>query len=75
MQKTLVVVQDGFLNQLRKESVPVRLNLLNGLDFCGLIKAFDSFVLMMEDEKGKQTMVYKHAVTSIACDADAGTTE
>lgn len=67
MQKPLVI-QDVFLNQLRKESVEVCMNLLNGSTMRGLIKGFDSFILIVENEQSEQIMVYKHAIASIIPD-------
>lgn len=64
MQKPLVI-QDVFLNQIRKENVEVCMNLLDGTNMRGLIKGFDSFVLMFENEQKQQVMVYKHAIASI----------
>jgi host factor-I protein len=67
MQKSLII-QDIFLNQLRKESVEVCLNLIDGTNMRGLIKGFDSFILMFENEQTQQVMVYKHAIASIIPD-------
>ena len=67
MQKSLVI-QDIFLNQIRKESVEVCLNLLDGTKMRGLIKGFDSFILVLENEQAQQVMVYKHAIASIVPD-------
>ncbi|MFZ5975544.1 MAG: RNA chaperone Hfq [Bacillota bacterium] len=67
MQKS-VVIQDIFLNQLRKEGTGVCLNLLDGTNMRGQIKGFDSFILMFENERQQQVMVYKHAIASIIPD-------
>lgn len=58
------VLQDVFLNQVRKERIPVTMYLVNGFQMRGLVKGFDSFTVVMDCE-GKQTLVYKHAISSI----------
>jgi host factor-I protein len=57
-------LQDGFLNQVRKENIPVTIYLVNGYQLKGHIKAFDSFTVVLENE-GKQQLVYKHALSTI----------
>jgi host factor-I protein len=56
-------IQDTFLNQLRKESVPVTVYLTNGFQIRGQIKAFDNFTIIIDSE-GRQQMVYKHAIST-----------
>ncbi|KJU84866.1 Host factor Hfq [Candidatus Magnetobacterium bavaricum] len=61
-------LQDAFLNQLRKEKVPVTMYLTNGVRLRGSIKAFDNFVILMKD--ARLQLIYKHAVSSIIPDDD-----
>lgn len=56
-------IQDTFLNQLRKESIPVTVFLTNGFQIRGIIKAFDNFTIVI-DSDGRQQMVYKHAIST-----------
>lgn len=56
-------IQDTFLNQLRKENIPVTVFLTNGFQIRGLIKAFDNFTIVI-DSDGRQQMVYKHAIST-----------
>ncbi|WP_017727408.1 RNA chaperone Hfq [Halalkalibacterium ligniniphilum] len=63
--KSTVNIQDHFLNQLRKENIPVTVFLLNGFQLRGLIKGFDNFTIVLESE-GKQQLVYKHAISTFA---------
>ncbi|WNR42296.1 RNA chaperone Hfq [Paenibacillus roseipurpureus] len=56
-------IQDNFLNQLRKESIPVTVYLTNGFQIRGLIRAFDNFTIIIDSE-GRQQMVYKHAIST-----------
>lgn len=58
-----VNLQDHFLNQLRKEKIPVIIYLTNGVRLKGLIKAFDNFVILLKESN--QSLVYKHAISTI----------
>lgn len=57
-------LQDAFLNQARRQRVPLTVFLTNGFQFRGLVKGFDSFIVVL-DSDGKQNMVYKHAISTI----------
>lgn len=57
-------LQDVFLNACRKENIQVTVFLTNGFQFNGLVKAFDSFTVMLVSA-GKQMMVYKHAISTV----------
>ena len=39
-------LQDPFLNQLRKEHVPVSIYLVNGIKLQGQIESFDQYVVL-----------------------------
>lgn len=56
-------IQDVFLNQVRKDNIPVTVYLTNGFQIRGNIKAFDNFTIIIDSE-GKQQMVYKHAIST-----------
>ena len=58
-------LQDMFLNTLRKEKTEVTIFLTHGYQIKGTIKGYDSFVIMV-DSDGRQQMIYKHAVSTIA---------
>ena len=64
MNKSPINLQDLFLNQIRKENIPVTVYLINGFQLKGLVKGFDNFTVIIEFE-GKQQMVYKHAISTI----------
>lgn len=64
MIKSQANLQDGFLNQCRKENIPVTVYLVNGYQLKGLIKGFDNFTVVLENE-GKQQLVYKHALSTV----------
>lgn len=59
-----VILQEVLLNQVRKDSVGVSVQLLNGEMHKGLVKGFDSFTIIIES-KGLQVLIYKHAIASI----------
>lgn len=58
-------MQDYFLNQARKEKIPLTIYLINGFQFRGLVKGFDNFTVNLVDTDGRQNIVYKHAVSTI----------
>ena len=64
MQKTQNL-QDTFLNYIRREKIPVTLFLMNGLQLRGVVRSFDSFVVLI-DADGRQQMIYKHAISTVA---------
>ena len=64
MNKNTINLQDVFLNQVRKEHVPITIYLINGYQLKGYVKGFDNYTIVMEMD-GKQQLVYKHAVSTI----------
>ena len=62
-------LQDLFLNQLRKEKIPVLLYLTNGVRLKGIIKGFDNFVILLKD--ANEQLIYKHAVSTIVPEKNA----
>lgn len=61
-------LQDNYLNQLRKDKVPVVVYLINGVRLKGIIKGFDSFVIVLKE--ATQQLIYKHAVSTIVPEKD-----
>lgn len=57
-------LQDVFLNQARKDKIPVTIYLTNGFQFKGIVKGFDNYVVILDCD-GKQNLVYKHAISTI----------
>ena len=57
------MLQDPFLNALRKEKVPVSIFLVNGIKLQGQIDSFDQFVVLLKNTVNQ--MVYKHAISTI----------
>jgi host factor-I protein len=64
MSRSQINLQEAFLNQIRRDSVPITMYLVNGVQLKGVVKGFDSFTVVLEND-GKQSMVYKHAVSTI----------
>lgn len=65
MKNTVLNLQDLFLNNARKERIPVTIYLMNGFQVKGLVKGFDSYVILLEGDNKQQNMLYKHAVSTI----------
>ncbi|NLP47032.1 MAG: RNA chaperone Hfq [Epulopiscium sp.] len=63
MSKSLNL-QDVFLNQVRKDQIPVTIFLTNGFQLKGIVKGFDNFTVILDSE-GKQQMIYKHAISTM----------
>jgi host factor-I protein len=64
MNTKLLNLQDNFLNQIRKENIPVIIYLANGFQLRGAVKGFDNFTVILEND-GKHQLVYKHAISTI----------
>ena len=65
MINKIINLQDSFLNQIRKENnLPVIIYLINGFQLRGVVKGFDNFTVIIEND-GKQQLVYKHAISTI----------
>ncbi len=56
-------LQDPFLNQLRKDRIPVSIYLVNGIKLQGQIESFDQFVVLLRNSVSQ--MVYKHAISTV----------
>ncbi|MET0379499.1 MAG: RNA chaperone Hfq [Spongiibacteraceae bacterium] len=57
------LLQDPFLNTLRREHVPVSIYLVNGIKLQGQIESFDQFVVLLKNTVSQ--MVYKHAISTV----------
>lgn len=64
MNNKAMNLQDVFLNQCRKDRIPITIYLTNGFQFKGMIKGFDNFTVIL-DSDGKQQLVFKHAISTI----------
>ena len=57
------LLQDPFLNALRREHVPVSIYLVNGIKLQGQIESFDQFVVLLKNSVSQ--MIYKHAISTV----------
>ena len=65
MMQTKANLQDLFLLRARREKMPVTMFLMNGFQMRGIITGFDAFVVVLDSE-GRQQIIYKHAISTIA---------
>lgn len=63
--QTKANLQDIFLTKAKRDRVPATLFLMNGFQLRGVITGFDAFVVVL-DSDGKQQVIYKHAISTIA---------
>ena len=64
MASSQSILQDTFLNSVRKNRNPVTLFLVNGVKLQGVITWFDNFSVLLRRE-GTVQLVYKHAISTI----------
>jgi len=57
------ILQEPFLNALRKEKIPVSIYLINGIKLQGQVESFDQYVIILKNAVNQ--MVYKHAISTI----------
>ena len=57
------LLQDPFLNTLRREHIPVSIYLVNGIKLQGQIESFDQYVVLLKNTVTQ--MVYKHAISTV----------
>lgn len=65
MKTNGINIQDVLLNNARKEKVAVTIYLMNGVQIKGQVKGFDNYIILIEDDKKQQSMIYKHAVSTL----------
>ena len=57
------LLQDQFLNALRRKKVPVSIFLVSGIKLQGVIESFDQFVILLKGANSQ--LVYKHAISTV----------
>jgi host factor-I protein len=70
MEKAPINLQDIFLNTVRKDGSAITVYLMNGFQFSGIVKGFDSFTVLMEVDR-KEQLIYKHAISTVKKGATA----
>ena len=63
--QTKANLQALFLLRARRDKTPVTMFLMNGFQMRGTITGFDAFVVILDSE-GRQQVIYKHAISTIA---------
>ena len=63
--KKNTTLQDAFLTLARRQDVPLTVFLVNGFQMRGTVRGFDPFTVVLDSE-GKQQLIYKHAISTIA---------
>jgi host factor-I protein len=66
MVKNQINIQDQFLNRMRKERVPVIIEITTGEKIEGLIISFDNFSLIIKNKNENERLIYKHAILSVS---------
>jgi len=64
MDKPAQNIQDGFLNNARKDKVVVTIYLMSGVKLSGRIKSFDKYSLVLETNNQEQ-LIFKHAISTV----------
>lgn len=64
MARTTMNLQDGFLNQVRKENTEIKMILLDGSELVGWVRGFDNFTVIVASQ-ATQHLVYKHAIAQV----------
>lgn len=57
-------LQDAFLNEVRKQKIPLTIFLVNGVKLNGNVSWFDNFCVLLRRD-GISQLVYKHAISTI----------
>jgi len=58
-------LQDAYLAEIKRQSIPVTIYLVNGFQLRGTVRGFDSFTIVLEYEH-RSHLIYKHAVSTIS---------
>ncbi len=64
MSEKKQILQDQFLNEVRKQKAPVTVFLVNGVKLQGIITGFDNFCVLLRRD-GHSQLVYKHAISTV----------
>jgi host factor-I protein len=58
------VVQDAFLNHVRRERLTVTLHMMDGTEMEGRIRSFDREAVVL-DHEGADYLIFKHAIAAV----------
>lgn len=60
-------IQDGFLTEAQNRQTCMVIYMMNGFQMRGKVIGFDDYSILVESD-GKQQLLYKHAVSTLAVD-------
>ncbi len=61
-------VQHVFLDKVVRDKIPVMIFLISGIKLTGRIRAFDKFVVLLENDtsnNNQEQLIYKHGISTI----------
>ena len=58
-------IMDGFLSECYRKDIPTVVITTNGFQLKGKIVAFDGQVIVMNQNDGKQAMIYVSAISTV----------
>ena len=64
MEKTAQNIQEGFLNNARKDKTFLTIYLMSGVKLSGRIRSFDKYSLILESNSQEQ-LIFKHAISTV----------
>ena len=71
MDKPAQNIQDSFLNNARKDKVPITVYLLSGVKLSGRIRSFDKYSVVLETNNQEQ-LIFKHAISTVVMGRGVG---
>ncbi|MCA1748467.1 MAG: RNA chaperone Hfq [Sphingomonadales bacterium] len=74
MAQKVNILQDLFLNSLRKTKTPVTMFLVKGVKLQGIVTWFDNFSVLLRRD-GQSQLVYKHAISTVMPGGEFDTSE
>lgn len=63
--KNNLLLQDAYLQAMKRENAPVTIYLRNGYQLRGHVRGFDNYTIILEYDN-KPHLVYKHAVSTVS---------
>jgi len=57
-------IQDVYLNNMRRDKVPVTIFLIGGVRLVGKIKGFDKYSVVL-DANNQEQLIFKHAISTV----------
>jgi host factor-I protein len=64
MDKLAQNIQEGFLNNARKDKTFLTIYLMSGVKLSGRIKSFDKYSVVLEANNQEQ-LIFKHAISTV----------